>query len=253
LTIAQDLLGVDERYPVTVLKDEESGTEMVAVIGEVDPAEFSEHNLQDLSWLGPRAQRHEAIVGRIMGASTLLPVKFGALFSSRSSLKKFMNRHRAAIATALDDLRDKAEWSVKGYLVEAEALPMVVAADAKIQSQLAALSFSPGIRYIQQKQLDAMIETALRTWLTGVNHDLQNILALHDADSTVLRCHASRVSGRPERMVFNVSFLLADTALADFHATLTEHQTAYQGSGLTLELRGPWPAYNFCPTLSEGD
>lgn len=245
----QDLRGVDECYPVAAL--EEDG--VMAVIGEVDPGEFCGQNLQALPWVGPRACRHEAVVERIMGASPVLPVKFGTIFRSRTSLKEFLGRHREDIVRVLDELRDKAEWSVKGYLAEGEARRVVAAADPAIQSRLAALSPSPGARYLQQKQLDAMIEVALRAWLERVTHDLHEVLALHAVASAELRCHASAVTGRPERMVFNCSFLVTHAALPDFRAVLSDPLHAHKGTGLTLELRGPWPPYNFCPTLSEGD
>lgn len=248
-TVEQDLRGVDERYPVAAL--EEAG--VVAVIGEVDPGEFCDQNLQTLSWVGPRACRHEAVVERIMGALPVLPVKFGTIFRSRTRLKEFLGRHREGIVRVLDDLRDNAEWSVKGYLAEEEARRIVAAADPAIQSRVAALSSSPGARYIQQKQLDAVIEAALRAWVERATHDLHEVLALHAVASTELRCHASAVTGRPERMVFNRSFLVTPEALPDFRAALTDQQHAHQRTGLTLELRGPWPPYNFCPTLSEGE
>ena len=81
----QDLRGVDERYPVGAL--EEAG--VVAVIGDVDSGEFCDQNMQKLPWVAPRAFRHEEVVERIMGASPVLPVKFGTIFRSRTSLKEF--------------------------------------------------------------------------------------------------------------------------------------------------------------------
>ncbi|OGA51922.1 MAG: hypothetical protein A3F74_11855 [Betaproteobacteria bacterium RIFCSPLOWO2_12_FULL_62_58] len=245
----QDLRGVDERYPLAAL--EEDG--VVAVIGAVDPGEFCDRNLQTLRWVGSRACRHEAVVERIMGASPVLPVKFGTIFRSRTSLKEFLGRHREGISRVLDELRDKAEWSVKGYLNEGEARRIVTAADPAIQSRVAALSPSPGARYLQQKQLDAMIEAALRAWVERVTHDLHEVLALHAVASSELRRHAGAVTGRPERMVFNCSFLVTPAALPDFRAVLSDQLHAHKGTGLTLELRGPWPPYNFCPTLSEGE
>lgn len=243
----QEVRGVDERYPVAAMQ--EAG--MVAVIGEVDTGEFCDQNLQALPWVGPRALRHEAVVERLMGASPVLPVKFGTIFRSHTRLKEFLGRHREDIVRVLDDLRDKTEWSVKGYLVEEDARRMVSASDPSIQDRVAALSASPGARYLQQKQLDAVIDTALRVWLERVTHDLQEILDLHAVASAELRCHASAVTGRPERMVFNCSFLVTHEALADFRAALLDQQHAHQGTGMTLELRGPWPPYNFCPALSE--
>lgn len=248
MSVMHDMTGVDERYPVMALGDGDSETGMVAIISGVDPSEFSEHNLQTLSWLGVRAQRHEAVVDRIMGASPVLPVKFGTIFSSRASLKEFIREHGAVIVRALNDLRDKAEWSVKGYLDEAEARSLLVASDDEIQSRLAKLSPSPGARYIQQRQLDARIEAALHAWLKRAADDIQSALVLHAVASIPLRCHHGSVTGRAERMIFNASFLLADTA--DFRAALIEQQAAYLGSGLTLELHGPWPPYNYCPTLA---
>ncbi|MBI5781492.1 MAG: GvpL/GvpF family gas vesicle protein, partial [Rhodocyclales bacterium] len=132
--VDRDLCGVDERYPVAALEEQEDG--VVAVIGEVDPCEFSDRNLQTLSWVGPRAWRHEAVVERIMGASPVLPVKFGAIFRSRARLREFLGRHREDIVRGLDDLRDKAEWSVKGYLDEEEARRFTAAADPAIQLRL---------------------------------------------------------------------------------------------------------------------
>ena len=245
------LHGVDGRYPVTTLDQQDDG--VVAVIGQVDPAEFSDQNLQALDWLGPRAQRHEAVVERVMDVSPVLPVKFGTMFRSRASLKKFLGRHREDIVRVLDELRDKTEWSVKGYLVEEDARRIIAAEDTEIQSRRAALSQSPGVRYLQQKQLDAKIEAVLKAGVARVTHDLHQALALHAVDSTALRLHASAVTGRPERMVFNGSFLLISETLPNFRAALSDQQHAHQGTGLTLELRGPWPPYNFCPTFSESE
>lgn len=247
--VEHELRGVDERYPVAAFRS----AGVAALIGEVVIADFSDENLQTLSWLGTRADRHEAVVERIMGASTVLPVKFGTIFRSRGSLAEFLGRHREDIVQALDKLRDKTEWSVKGYLVEEDARRIIGAADPEIRSRLAALSSSPGARYLQQKQLDAMIEAALEAGVARVTHDLHQALTLHAVASTALRRHASAVTGRPERMIFNDSFLLTPETLIDFRTALAEQQDAYKAIGLTLEMRGPWPPYNFCPNLSAAE
>lgn len=239
--------GVDERYPVTVLRD----ADVVAVIGEVVIAEFSEENLQTLSWIGERASRHEAVVEQVMAAAPVLPVKFGTLYRSRASLLEFLQQHHKSIEQALDQLRGKSEWSVKGYLVEEDARRIIAAEDAEVRTRRAALSSSPGVRYLQQKQLDARIEAALEAGVARVSHDLQQALASHALDASPLRLHASAVTGRAERMVFNGSFLLTPEMLPDFRSALSDQQEAYQVIGLSLELRGPWPPYNFCPNLAE--
>ena len=242
---AQKGLSVDTDYGVAALPS----AGVVAVISEVLLSEFSEANLQDLSWLGERALRHEAVVARIMAVSPVLPVKFGTLYHSRESLKLFMDQHHSAIDQALDKLRDKAEWSVKGYLVGEDARNIIAAEDPDIQARRAAMSPSPGVRYLQQKQLDSKIDAALEGALARISHDLGEALALRAEGAAALRLHASAVTGRAERMVFNSGYLLGPDTIDDFRSALAEQQEAYTPIGLSLELRGPWPPYNFCPEL----
>ncbi len=242
---AQKGLSVDTDYGVAALPS----AGVVAVISEVHLSEFSEANLQDLSWLGERALRHEAVVARIMAVSPVLPVKFGTLYHSRESLKLFMDQHHSAIDQALDKLRDRAEWSVKGYLVGEDARNIIAAEDSDIQARRAAMSPSPGVRYLQQKQLDSKIDAALEGALARISHDLGEALALRAEGAAALRLHASAVTGRAERMVFNSGYLLGPDTIDDFRSALAEQQEAYTPIGLSLELRGPWPPYNFCPEL----
>lgn len=240
-------LGVDERHPVMALN--EAG--MVAVIGDVIVAEFSEENLQTLSWVGSRAGRHEAVVASVMESSPVLPVKFGTIFRSRASLQQFLAQHREAMLHALDALNEKTEWSIKGYILEQDTRALIEADDPEIQSLRVRLSCSPGARYLQQKQIDGKIDVALEARLAQATHGLGQALALRAIASAALRLHSSAITGRSERMVFNGSFLLSPETLPEFLATLSMQQRACQAIGLVLELRGPWPPYNFCPDLSE--
>jgi len=243
--VEQDFRGVDDRFQVGWLVE----SEVVAVIGEVCIAEFSEENLQTLSWLGVRAGRHEVLVEKVMALSPVLPVKFGTLYRSQASLKEFLERHHKVISQGLDHLHDKTEWSVKGYLVEADARRIISAEDTEIQDRRATLSMSPGVRYLQQKQLDTKIDAMLEARLIQIKHNLYHCLASHAIDSTVLRLHSSAVTGCKDRMVFNGGFLLTSETIDGFRSALLEQQNTYKHIGLTLELRGPWPAYNFCPNI----
>jgi hypothetical protein len=245
-TLVQAPAGVDLRYPITRL----SVGGISAVVGQVAIAEFSEDNLQDLTWLGSRAARHEAVVVWTMGLSPILPVKFGTIFASRERLIAFLAQHRLDIASALERVRGKAEWSVKAYLVEAQARAAFAARDTEIAARLAALPTSAGARYLQQKRLDVMMDAALETGLEQASEAIGQALAMHAEASASLRCHSSAVTGRSERMVFNASFLLGPEQVGEFQQALAEQQQEAQTIGLVFELKGPWPPYNFCPPLA---
>ncbi len=237
--------GIDGRFPLLTL--ERDG--IVAVIGEVDAGEFNEQNLQSMEWVGQRAYRHAALVEKIMGSSSVLPVKFGTIFDSAESLTRLLTQHRERIAVFLEKLRGKSEWSVKAFLDEERARSSVRAENPAIQARFAALSSAPGARYLQQKQVDVMLDAALRVWVADQARNMGDALGAHAVESAELRLLSSEASGRPERMVFNGSFLLADQALPAFRAALSALHEAGREDGLMLELKGPWPPYNFCPDL----
>ena len=140
---------------------------------------------------------------------------------------------------------------MKGYAVEATLRELVVQRDPAIAARLGSLAAAPGLRYLQQKQLEPQIEAAVRTWLKSTLDDLHEQLAACAIGAAALRCHASSVTGRDDQMIFNCSFLLDDSAVADFSLAVDALARRLDGSGLTFELRGPWPPYNFCPSFAD--
>jgi hypothetical protein len=52
-------------------------------------------------------------------------------------------------------------------------------------------------------------------------------------------------------MVFHSAFLLSREFVGDFQNQVDQVQGRFAAQGLTLETTGPWPPYNFCPSLAE--
>ncbi len=79
--------GVDERSRVSLWFCDEIG----AVLSEVPLDDFrgeqAEARLRDLSWLGPRVCRHEAVIEEAMRRGPVLPARFATLFASADSLQ----------------------------------------------------------------------------------------------------------------------------------------------------------------------
>jgi hypothetical protein len=242
------MAGVDVQFPVTAMHLDKIG--LVAVISQVILSDFSDSNLQDLAWLGPRARTHESVVQEVMQLSPVLPVKFGTIYRSNSGLADFINHNGAVILQALHQVHGKAEWSVKAYIDEARVRVFVTETNPEIQQLTARLSVSPGLRYMQQKQVDLRVETALGGWASEVAGKIEEILAPNAVGISTLKLHSSAMSGRPERMIYNGGFLLDNSSVDSFENVIQQFQSRYESSGLILELRGPWPPYHFCPSLS---
>ena len=244
----QQMAGVDVQFPVTAMHLDK--IRLVAVISQVILSDFSDSNLQDLAWLGPRARTHESVVQEVMQLSPVLPVKFGTIYRSNSGLADFINHNGAVILQALHQVHGKAEWSVKAYIDEARVRVFVTETNPEIQQLTARLSVSPGLRYMQQKQVDLRVETALSGWASEVAGKIEEILAPNAVGISTLKLHSSAMSGRPERMIYNGGFLLDNSNIDSFENVIQQFQSRYESSGLILELRGPWPPYHFCPSLS---
>ena len=244
----QQMAGVDVQFPVTAMHLDKIG--LVAVISQVILSDFSDSNLQDLNWLGPRARTHESVVQEVMQLSPVLPVKFGTIYRSNSGLADFINHNGALILQALHQVHGKAEWSVKAYIDEARVRVFVTETNPEIQQLTARLSVSPGLRYMQQKQVDLRVETALGGWASEVAGKIEEILAPNAVGISTLKLHSCAMSGRSERMIYNGGFLLDNSNIDSFENVIQQFQSRYESSGLILELRGPWPPYHFCPSLS---
>lgn len=245
----REIYGIDETQPVFFL--EQDG--IVAVIGHASSSEFNEKNLGDLDWIGVRGSRHEQVVEAVMENSPVVPVRFGTLFHSRTTLSRFLNRNSKIVSRILNALQGKAEWSIKGYLNTDAASRKITAENVEIQTGLATLSPSPGVRYLQQKKLDGMVKSEMSAWIEHLIHSIDATLASSSLGMAELRLLEQPAPTQGERMIFHRSFLVCNQNLAVFRAIVGEQAESHSNDGLRLELRGPWPPHNFCPDLVDGD
>jgi len=244
----EGLRGVDDRHPIQMLHAEG----IVAVCSTVQAADFLDENMQQLQWLAPRAMRHDSVAAAVMRMAPVLPVRFGRLFHGRHSLLAFLERHHADMLWRLDQLRDKSEWSVKGYLDEERVRRVQTDTDPALRSSRGGClsnSNSFGARFLQQKRFDEAVERAIQTHVTRCANEVQQGLAAHAVASNMLRCHGSALSGYVERMVFNISFLVDRQRLGVFRDEVWVRCDGMARTGLSLEMSGPWPPCNFCDEL----
>ena len=82
--------GIDGRSSVESLEV----NDITAVFCEVDLVEFraavAAEDGVDPAWLLPRACRHEQIIKAVLARSPVLPIRFGAVFSSRQALERLL-------------------------------------------------------------------------------------------------------------------------------------------------------------------
>ena len=205
----------------------------------------------DAEWLIPRACRHQVVIEEVMRHSPVLPVRFGALFSSPSALRVVMERQAAQIERFLRHVVDKQEWAVKGFLSIKAAAAWRLATAPELTACPTALAAAPGKRYFQQKRQQSDAEREARSWARSVATELFDTLQDLAIESRSLKPQPAQLTGRTEEMAINLAFLVPARRIEEFHARVEGVAARHLERGLTLERTGPWPPYSFCPSLEE--
>jgi hypothetical protein len=215
--------------------------DLAAVVSSVDPTRFSEEalrrSLEDLQWLERTARAHNAVVAAVARSGPVAPVRLATVYLDDENVRRLLDERAPEFSAALDRIRGRAEWGVKGFAVRTEG-------DTSPQ---ATEESKPGTAYLMRRRAER--DRAAR----GLQDAAEAAEAVHRAMSAVAvasrryQPQDPRLSGRREEMVLNVAYLV-DEAGAEVLRRLVEQQ---QGEHLRLELTGPWAPYSFA-TLEEG-
>lgn len=242
-----DAVRADAALPSLVIQD------VAVIFARVPLQEWkgpeAEACLQDSRWLIPRALAHEQVIESYLAQAPVLPVRFGAVFSSETALADFVRPRIGEISGFLDRMRGFEEWAVKGLLDLARTAAWLAGSDAALAERRRSLPESPGARYFQEKRLKADLQKLSRQWACTVAETLSEELSPRAAEVHPLR--AQKADEADCEMIFHAAFLLPRHAVGDFQSHVERLQDRHALQGLTLETTGPWPPYSFCPQLTE--
>ncbi|MEM6797187.1 MAG: GvpL/GvpF family gas vesicle protein [Acidobacteriota bacterium] len=243
--LGEELEALTRSLPTGVEVEVAAGR-VVVFYQTVDPAEFTgergERNLQDLGWLVPRAERHQEVVARIDGQVTTLPVRFGTLFSDWRRVADWIEQRHETIEAGFNRLEGRQEWGIR--LLEC---PRREAAEP-------ALSASSGSSYLLMKKRLRDQEGARADRLEGLREELEREFEIAGADLMALPLRKSdhslrRAEGDSRRTLAKWATLVRRGHIDDFVAHLDSWSERTLEGLAEIELSGPWPPYNFCPSF----
>jgi hypothetical protein len=215
--------GVDGIHPVdTVLCGE-----FLCWVSSVDAIAFSqelESNLENLEWLAMHGVRHQQVVGEIAEKETIVPARFGTLFSSEEALLKDVELRRSALKRVFDRIADSDEWGVKVFAEEQPTPPASEPARS-------------GREYLQQK--------AARVRKRPERND-REVQQLAEALEKVATgsAPAGKVSGAQPGLLWQATFLVSRSRRSQWDRVLRDFLKQWQGRR-RIEVTGPWPPYSF--------
>ncbi|MBI2191530.1 MAG: GvpL/GvpF family gas vesicle protein [Planctomycetes bacterium] len=238
--------GVDERFAL----ERHDVQDVSAVVSRVTLEEFcgssAEQRLQDLSWVAPRACRHEEVLRQVMRYAPVLPARFGTLFSSWPALERLLADHQETIVQFLERVSGREEWGVRGRLDRTLARTSLDS-PAPGDSGEPLETVSAGRRYLHEKRRQACDRRDLSSWVRQVLSESATRLKAYAPDF----CERRTVSavGAGKEVIANWAFLLPSGAVPGFQEEVARLNADQGPRGLYFEITGPWPPFSFSPSF----
>lgn len=209
--------------------------DVAAIVSAVPIDEYGDESLlrhlNDLAWLQRTAQAHEAVLERALGTTTVIPFRMTTLFAGEPTLRVFLQERSEVLLELLRRFEGKVELGVKAYLERRATEPS--AADS-------------GRAYMLQRQAEQEAARDADVLAVKCAQESHERLATVALDARANRAQPSELSGRSEQMLLNGAYLVerGDTQLEE---AVRDLEQRYAERGVTYELTGPWPPYNFVP------
>jgi hypothetical protein len=239
--------GIDDA-PVRAVTSEAGGLQALASDVPLDQFgdEALKRNLNDLPWLSATALSHEATVEAAMAEATIVPLRMCTIFRDDDGVREMLEREAPALTAALARLRGSQEWGVK-VIADGNAFAGAVARDNDRVSaaQAEPVATGEGAGYFAALRRDRVTREEVGAELDHRTRQIHDAVA---ALATDVRLHPPSNRDLAEyegEMVLNAAYLVPADRTAELRALSASLAEQHGADGLTVDLTGPWPPYNF--------
>jgi hypothetical protein len=210
---------------------------LAAVVSHVPLSEFGAEpivdNLRDPAWLERHVRAHESVLRTALRATPVVPFRFGTIYRSEEHVREMLSAGER-LTEALERVRGRLEFGVKGFLAPAPAAPEADEDES-----------SAGRRYLEEKQRARRLAEEREATMAGLANASHERLAVVAEDARANPLQPREVSGIDLEMFLNGAYLVAGGREDEFRAALEALGTELGPTGAVYELTGPWPPYNF--------
>ena len=179
-------------------------------------------SMSDSSWLKDHVRRHADVLAEAQAVQTVIPMRFGCVFSNPSEVKAFVQQREEKLEEALDRLHNRSEFSVR---VRFEGH----GADAELEGVPAGVA-----DFLKQAARD--VEHAPRP----------------DGIADRIHAHLSRFAGKAVRntlldaeLMMHATYLVTVAGEDEFRGEIRKLSSEFHALGIRIEVSGPWPPYHF--------
>jgi hypothetical protein len=221
------------------------GAGLEAIATPVPRDEFSQEAVDlragDLEWLGAIGYRHQGVIIELMTEGDVVPLRAFSLFSSETTLRRYLEENAERLEKVLQRVAGKREWTLR---VEFDPEPWNEALGRRVSS-LAKLTreidiAGAGKAFLLRKRLDEEKKKASREAEEQVVSEIESSIVEKLACQTVAESRQQRSGAFPQlNVLINRD---EESVLQELQAELAGR---YGGDGISIALTGPWPPYTF--------
>ena len=243
------MTGIDGHSPLNRI--DEKG--IVALASQVPLAEFGEEalrrNVEDLGWLEEKVRLHEAIVEAALAKGQLLPMKFGTIFLEQERIREVIRKNALVLRAALEELGDKEEWGVKGFVDETGLRAAVLQNDPVLVALSGEASAKPpGHAFFHRRKIEEA--ASVKSQEREASLAREAVEAIRKTVVEVAECPPLLPeAARKEKIVLNLACLVRKNGVEAFLAGVEQWSRDHAEEGVSLVASGAWPPYHFVPRL----
>ena len=225
------------------------GDGLAALVSQVatpaDGVSFEEE-LQDPEQAKRLILEHHRVLQRLLDTQTVLPMRFGALFTDGEKVSEMLHDHRQGLLDALERVEGAREWGVKIFCdcsVLRRHLGEKSSAMLAAQGELAGATQGRAF-FLQRRVARLSDEEVERAIAQDVKESRLRLCEIARADAS-MKFQAAAVHGRADDMVWNGAYLVAKADEESFFDLIEDLRNVHEPLGFHYETNGPWPAFSF--------
>jgi len=220
------------------------------VIKDVSSEEFSEENfkrnLSNIEWLETNARDHVDVINTLMVQNTVIPFKFGTIFLTEVSLKKFITDYSDSLFENFHHIEGREEWSVKIYCDRkslSEQIDELSEETAALEKQI--MASSPGKAFLLKRKKSELVENEMDRICKSYGQNYYDEFRKLSVSTNLNNLLPKEFTEREDTMILNAAFLVNKTKVSDFKNTVDTLSKKDGNSGFFIETTGPWPPFSF--------
>ncbi len=226
---------------------------LTAIVSRLEDKAFTadaiSSSMKNSAWLKEHVRQHADILAEAKGVMTIIPFRFGCVYSNPTDVKTFIDKHEEALSEALLRLKDRSEFAVRVGCDVSILEAHMEKDDAEFENSLNGISAGVANFLKSEISKDANSSDALIANISARIHG-----ELQKSASEAVRSGAqNNLAADTGNSILNATYLVPISGELQFKMQTSKIAAEFEAFGIQIEVSGPWPPYHFIDIDLDGN